>query len=236
MYTDPTGHKVKWNQWNNLIGSFIKEGIEININNSPLNPIASWNRMTGLIDTIGLIANGDIGLIELVKSMGENMNWILDHWYIISDKNKYDNGWINEFGSHLAGAYFELARLGGTVAGIAQFSNSLSDIGGMSNTGIEFESFNDLKKYLGSPGEGNQWHHIVEQSQIGKSGFSVSKIQNTSNIIAVDKTTHAQISGYYSSKQAFTGGMTVRDWLAGQSFEAQYKFGINVLKNYGVIQ
>jgi methyl-accepting chemotaxis protein len=89
------------------------------------------------------------------------------------------------------------------------------------NAGKGFESFNDLKKYLESPGEGNQWHHIVEQSQINKSGFSVSQIQNTDNIIAIDKATHAKISGYYSSKQAFTGGKTVRDWLAGQSYEAQ---------------
>ena len=29
-----------------------------------------------------------------------------------------------------------------------------------------FNSFKDLKAELGSPGEGNAWHHIVEQSQI----------------------------------------------------------------------
>ncbi len=41
----------------------------------------------------------------------------------------------------------------------------------------------------GSPGEGNDWHHIVEQSQITKSGFSPEQIHNTSNIIAVDHAT-----------------------------------------------
>ena len=37
---------------------------------------------------------------------------------------------------------------------------------GTSKTGQGFNTFNDAKKALGSPGEGKCWHHIVEQSQI----------------------------------------------------------------------
>lgn len=62
------------------------------------------------------------------------------------------------------------------------------------------------------------------------------QIQNTNNIIAVDKAIHTKISGYYSSKQAFTGGKTVRSWLAGQSFEKQFEFGMQKLKDFGVIK
>jgi len=106
---------------------------------------------------------------------------------------------------------------------------------GGSTLGKGFDSFNDAKKFLGSPGEGNQWHHIVEQSQIQKSGFESQVIQNTDNLIAVDKATHAKISGYYNTKSFdFTGGLSVRNWLAGQSFEKQYEFGMNVLKQFGV--
>lgn len=36
-------------------------------------------------------------------------------------------------------------------------------------------------------------------------------------------------ANYYSSKQFFTGGGTVRDWLTGQSFADQYEFGMDVL-------
>ncbi|MDD4402728.1 MAG: hypothetical protein PHI24_12960, partial [Desulfitobacteriaceae bacterium] len=104
-------------------------------------------------------------------------------------------------------------------------------------TGKGFNSFNDAKKALGSPGKGNQWHHIVEQSQIQKSGFSATQIQNTNNLIAVDKATHAKISGYYNTKSFdFTGGKSVRDWLAGQSYQTQYDFGINVLKRFEVMK
>lgn len=72
-----------------------------------------------------------------------------------------------------------------------------------------FNSFRDLKAELGSPGEGNAWHHIVEQSQIGKSGFS--------------------------SNEVFTGGQTVRQWLTGQSFQEQFDFGMDLLKQYGTV-
>ena len=51
-------------------------------------------------------------------------------------------------------------------------------VAGESTQGKGFDSFNDAKKFLGSPGEGNQWHHIVEQSQIQKSGFETQLIQN----------------------------------------------------------
>ena len=55
-------------------------------------------------------------------------------------------------------------------------------------------------------------------------------IQNTNNIMAISKSTHRAISGYYSSIQPFTNGMIVRNWLAGQSFSAQYQFGLDVIK------
>ena len=62
-----------------------------------------------------------------------------------------------------------------------------------------FNSFRELKKALGDPGEGKIWHHIVEQSQIAKSGFSLQQINSVDNVLSVDQTIHAQISGYYSS-------------------------------------
>lgn len=101
--------------------------------------------------------------------------------------------------------------------------------------GKGFDSFSALKRFLGSPGKGNQWHHIVEQNQITRSGFTSKMINNTENIISINAKIHQQISGFYSSKTAFSQGMSVRGWLAGQSFEKQYEFGIKVLKDFGVI-
>ncbi|MBR1599900.1 MAG: hypothetical protein IJ661_13460 [Lachnospiraceae bacterium] len=97
--------------------------------------------------------------------------------------------------------------------------------------------FDDLKIAIGSAGKNRDWHHIVEQSQIKKSGFTPELIHNTNNIISIDRATHRKISGYYSTKSFdFTNGLSVRDWLAGQSYEEQYKFGIEVLRKFGVIK
>ena len=117
------------------------------------------------------------------------------------------------------------AITGGITGGISYNS-------GATSAGKGFDTYRQLKNEIGSPGAGNEWHHIVEQSQIAKSGFSPQMIQNTNNIMSISKTTHRAISGYYSSVQPFTNGMIVRNWLAGQSFSAQYEFGTNVIKMF----
>ena len=102
---------------------------------------------------------------------------------------------------------------------------------------VGYNSFKDLKNAIGSAGEGKHWHHIVEQSQIGKSGFSVTKIHNTSNIFALDESTYAKVTGYYNTTTfRFTNGLSVRNWLAGQSYEYQYEFGLKILREFGAIQ
>jgi len=92
---------------------------------------------------------------------------------------------------------------------------------------VSFRSFGALKRYLGSPGFGRQWHHIVEQSQIKQ--FGAAAIHSTDNVVSVSWADHIRISAYYSSKRPFTGGLTVRQWLKGQSWEDQYSFGRDVL-------
>ena len=89
-----------------------------------------------------------------------------------------------------------------------------------SAVGKGYNSFKQLKAAIGPAGEGNEWHHIVEQSQIAKSGFTPQMINNINNIVSISQNTHRAISGYYSSIQSFSEGMRVRDWLAGQSFQS----------------
>ena len=98
----------------------------------------------------------------------------------------------------------------------------------------KFKSFRQLKKYLGDPGSGKQWHHIVEQCQAKstRSGFDISEINKVSNVKATPKEVHKEISRYYSSKQEFTGNLTFRDWLNGKSYEEQYEYGIERWEYY----
>ena len=137
------------------------------------------------------------------------------------------------FGQMYKNALTDAEITAGNSAVIRGGSDSLNGL--PQNKG--YSSFNALKKDIGSPGPGKQWHHIVEQSQIKKSGFTAEQINNTSNIIAIDSATHAKISGYYNTKSFdFTNGLSVRDWLAGKSYEYQYNFGLDVLRQYGVIE
>jgi len=79
--------------------------------------------------------------------------------------------------------------------------------------------------------EKTEEHHVTERCQAKKSGFSRENIDGGSNLVEVPYQLHRKISGYYSSKPGFTGGLRVRDYLAGQSFEFHTDFGWKVIKD-----
>ena len=87
---------------------------------------------------------------------------------------------------------------------------------------------------VGPAGPGKEWHHIVEKTPGNVSSFGPTAIHNTGNLMRVDAGVHRQISGFFSSKQPFTTGATVRQWLGTQSFEAQQAFGRDILMRFGV--
>lgn len=75
-------------------------------------------------------------------------------------------------------------------------------------------------------------HHVVERSQIKKSGFTKSAIEAPSNKVVLDYYVHRKISGYYSSVTETSHPLRVRNWLAGRSFEYQTEFGWDIIKKY----
>ena len=99
-----------------------------------------------------------------------------------------------------------------------------------------FKSFSSFKRVMGPAGKGQAWHHIVEQTPGNLAKFGNQTIHNTNNLVKLPHgagSIHTRISGYYSSIQPFTGGLTVRQWLSTQSYQSQYNFGIQILKNFG---
>ena len=75
----------------------------------------------------------------------------------------------------------------------------------------------------------------MEQTPGNVERFGPHALHNTENVMAIDAKVHQQISAFYSSKVPFTGGQTIRQWLSGQSFQAQREFGLNTLRAYGVV-
>ena len=169
---------------------------------------------------IGLLAGGGFGAYRASKK-----------GYSPSDGWKY---WKYVVGYGVAGGAIGALVGWGAGALIAKYGVATAATSITKGGGARFSSFNALKRSLGSAGSGKQWHHIVEQCQIAKSGFSTYWIQNSNNVINITNSVHAKISAYYSSIQSFTNGMTFRNWLAGQSFKAQYEWGIKVLRMFGV--
>jgi RHS repeat-associated protein len=92
-----------------------------------------------------------------------------------------------------------------------------------------YSSFRAAKADLGSAGPGNVFDHVVERSQIARSGFAPEEVHNPFNLDPVPSGVNQLKANYYSSIRPFTGGMTVRGWLTGQSFADQYEFGMDTL-------
>ena len=99
-----------------------------------------------------------------------------------------------------------------------------------------FRSFSAFKRFFGPAGAGKHWHHIVEQTPGNVAEFGDEALHSAENLIAVEASVHARISGFYSSKPFGYGGKTVRQWLSGQSLEKQREFGLQVLHDFGVIK
>ena len=99
--------------------------------------------------------------------------------------------------------------------------------------GQGFRSFSQFKRVLGPAGEGRQWHHLVEQTPGNVGRFGPEAIHNTGNLVRLDTQVHRKVSGFFSSKQPFTGGQTVRQWASGQSYARQQQFARQVMERFG---
>jgi len=120
----------------------------------------------------------------------------------------------------------------GAASGVSPAS--VQDCGVAANTGPDvaqgFRSFSQAKRSLPSPGQGNVYDHVVEQSQIAasRSGFDPRLIHNPANLNPVPAAVNQAKANYYSSIRPFTGGQTVRNWLNGQTFGQQHSFGMDI--------
>ncbi|PTL85490.1 hypothetical protein [Vitiosangium sp. GDMCC 1.1324] len=95
-------------------------------------------------------------------------------------------------------------------------------------------SFSGFKSAMGPAGPGKEWHHIVEQTPGNVKRFGGEALHNTENVAALDEALHTEVGRLYSSiKYNITGsfGLTVRQWLSGQSYEAQRAFGLLAIEN-----
>jgi len=80
------------------------------------------------------------------------------------------------------------------------------------------------------------YHHVVEQNSANSARFDPTDLHNTENVIPIPREVHQRISADYSRLAPGQGGLTVRQWLSQQSYEYQYQYGLEKLREYGVVK
>ena len=114
----------------------------------------------------------------------------------------------------------------------------------------KFDTYKDFKKHYGKAGEGNEWHHIVEQSQVKNGSVLAQDVYSVNNTIKLDYANHRKITGIYNTRignlnqkgvtglsDLFSGvnqNITVRQYMSNLTYEQQYEMGISILKLLGV--
>ena len=107
------------------------------------------------------------------------------------------------------------------------------------SNGQGFNSHSSMTRALGPAGAGRAWHHIVNQNPANIAQFGNQAIHNTNNIVNLPHgkgTIHNKITKHYLSKAPYSDNKRVRDWLKTKSFQFQYDYGMDKLKEFGWYQ
>jgi post-segregation antitoxin (ccd killing protein) len=101
---------------------------------------------------------------------------------------------------------------------------------------LKFRSHSAYVYVIGPAGSNLEYHHIVEQCQIRRSGFDPRLIYTGANIVRLTREQHIEISAHYSKNLgAETEYKTVRNWLSdNKTFEFQWQYGKEKLLERGV--
>ena len=185
----------------------------------------------------GIIANKAVNAFDLIASSAKLQNQFLGKDSPLSENSK--SSLFNSLNSRSVDAIARpigeaIVEMGAGEFGGALLGKAIGWAVGKA-AGKGYATFTDFKKAQGSAGPGMAWHHIVEQNAANIATFGAEQIHNTKNVIRLPHgkgSIHAKISGYYSSKMRNTN-IRVRDYVNTLSYDEQYKFGIEILKQFG---
>jgi len=228
LFYDPNGKQSKF--WTRTFGAVQMVGGVVEAVVGGVGGVVTAETGIGAVVGYAILANGCDNTVTGFNQMitGENQTTLLHKGVKATATAAGANE--NTAENIATGADVATVALGGVGA-----AKSLSKAPKVAQEVQGFSSFNAFKKVYGTAGKDKAWHHIVEQNADNIAKFGAEKIHNIKNLIKLDHgagTIHAKISGYYSSKQPFTGGQTVRKWLSTKSFQEQYDFGVKIIKKF----
>ncbi len=113
----------------------------------------------------------------------------------------------------------------------------------LSNDLNEIEAFLDEPKTLeelhadvDQPRKGTQVHHIVEQTPARQDDLNEEDIESRRNKVRIPTLIHREITNWYNTRNDAYGGVKPRVYLRGKSFDERWKFGVEILKKFGVLK
>jgi hypothetical protein len=89
---------------------------------------------------------------------------------------------------------------------------------------------------------GYETHHIVEVHRnsddplANSNNFSPDELESDANKVRIPYYGHRDISQFYSTPNDKYGGLSPREYLRGKSWDEQYQFGLNVMRDSGVLK
>ena len=76
-----------------------------------------------------------------------------------------------------------------------------------------------------------EYHHLVEQVEEEINGFAPNAINSAANVVPTPSGVHQLITNFYGSAQAWLPEReSVRDWMAAQDWETQWRAGLEIWK------
>jgi hypothetical protein len=89
---------------------------------------------------------------------------------------------------------------------------------------------------------GYETHHIVEVHRnsddplANSNNFSSDELESDANKVRIPYYAHRDISQFYSTPNEKNDGLSPREYLRGKSWDDQYEFRLNVMRNFGVLK
>lgn len=97
------------------------------------------------------------------------------------------------------------------------------------------KTLQELQDAVKRPTLGYQIHHIVEWKGVDNE-FSEDQLESPENLVEIPEMKHREISLWYQQPNKDYGWISPREYLRHKSWKEQYDFGIQKLKDFGVLK
>jgi hypothetical protein len=98
------------------------------------------------------------------------------------------------------------------------------------------KSLEELQQAVSTPAPGYDIHHVVEQAQAERDGFTRDVIDSPDNLVRIPTMKHQEINAWYQTKNDEFGGLSPREYLSGRNWEVRRAVGLEALTIHGVLK